>query len=64
MRTRAGLSSENSDCEVFANQTEDLLLCFLWVMVCIRQQLFVEHQRYGWRSRERPDLNFNYMRYC
>lgn len=46
MRTRAGLSSKNSDCEVFAKQTEDLLLCFLWVTGCIRQQLFVEHQRY------------------
>lgn len=32
MRTRAGLSSENSDCEVCAHQTEDLLLRFLWVM--------------------------------
>lgn len=32
MRTRAGLSSENSDCEVSTNQSADLLLCFLWAV--------------------------------
>lgn len=29
MRTRAGLGRKNSDCEVFTNQTEDLLLLFM-----------------------------------
>lgn len=57
MRTRAGLSSKNSDYEVFTTQTED----FFPVLFCVMVQKYTNsHQTLQLHSKS--DLYLNYRK--